>query len=96
MMACIPKAIDDAWVIDSVATLPHARRKGVAEKLLSFILEAGKSRGHSRVQVNVYIGNEPALKLYHKLGFTVSEEKRDRHFEEAIGSPGMLNLARDL
>ncbi len=96
ILACLPKAIDEAWVIDSVATLEQQRKKGVAEKLLKKILEMGKSLGHARAQVNVYIGNDPALNLYRKFGFEIIEEKRDKYFEENIGSPGMLSLARDL
>jgi len=44
----------------------------------------------------MYIGNESALNLYRKLGFEIIEEKRNKHFEEKIGSPGMLSLARNL
>jgi ribosomal protein S18 acetylase RimI-like enzyme len=44
----------------------------------------------------MYIGNEPALNLYKKMGFEVIEEKRDEYFERTIGSPGMLSLARTL
>jgi translation initiation factor 4G len=96
ILACLPKEIDGAWVIDSVATLPGHRRKGVSERLLSAILEKGKRQGYSKAQVNMYIGNEPALKLYRKCGFEIMEEKRDEYFENTLGSPGMLSLVKDL
>ena len=96
ILACLPKEIDGAWVIDSVATLPGHRGKGTAENLLKMILKKGKKQGHPRAQVNMYIGNEPALNLYRKFGFEIIEENRDEYFEENIGSPGMLTLARDL
>jgi ribosomal protein S18 acetylase RimI-like enzyme len=96
ILACLPKGIEGAWVIDSVATLPEHRRKGVSEKLLRAILEKGKRRGHSKAQVNMYIGNEPALKLYRKLGFEIVEETLDEYFEKSTGSPGMLSLVKDL
>ena len=96
ILACLPKGIDGAWVIDSVATLPEYRRKGVSEKLLHTILEKGKRQGHSKAQVNMYIGNEPALKLYRKFGFEIVEEIRDEYFQKSIGSPGMLSLVKDL
>ena len=44
----------------------------------------------------MYIGNGPALNFYRKFGFEIIEEKRDEYFEENIGSPGMLSLAKDL
>lgn len=96
ILACSPQPVKGAWVIDSVAALPGQRRRGVADKLLQQILGIGKSKGHSLAQINVYIGNEPAIRLYKKLGFEVLEEKRDKYFEEQIGSPGMISLARNL
>ena len=96
LLACLPKTIAGAWVIDSVATLPEHRGKNVAGKLLKKILEIGKKQGHSQAQVSMYIGNEPALQLYRKFGFEIIEENRDEYFEKNIGSPGMLSLARDL
>ena len=96
LLACLPKGVDGAWVIDSVATLPEHRRRGVSEKLLHRILEIGKRQGYSKAQVNMYIGNEPALRLYRKLGFELVEEIFDEYFEKSIGSPGMLSLVKDL
>lgn len=96
ILACLPKEIDNAWVVDSVATMPQFRGRGVAELLLHAILDNGKKLGYPVAQVNMYIGNDPALHLYQKLGFTVIEETRDAHFEDAIGSPGMLSLAKQL
>ena len=96
ILACLPKEIDGAWVIDSVAVLPEHRGKGAAERLLNKILERGKRQGHLQAQVNMYIGNEPALNLYRKFGFKIIEEKRDKYFEDNIGSPGMVSLIKDL
>lgn len=96
ILACLPKQIEGAWIIDSVATLPEHRRKGVSEKLLRAILEKGKRQGYSKAQINMYIGNEPALKLYRKFGFEIVEEKLDEYFQKSIGSPGMLSLVKDL
>lgn len=96
MLVCLPKEIEGAWVIDSVATLPEYRKRGIAVKLLECVLHEGKERGYNMAQINMYIGNEPALNLYKKMGFEAIEEKRDAYFEHTIGSPGMLSLARSL
>lgn len=96
VLSCLPDQIDGAWVIDSVATLPEFRRRGISEKLLSRILEAGSDLGHSKAQVNIYIGNDPARKAYEKMGFSVVEEKRCTSFMEEIGSPGMMSMAVSL
>ena len=96
ILSCLPKEIAGAWVIDSVATLPSHRGKGVAGELLKHILEEGKDHGYSKAQVNMYIGNIPALNLYLKYGFELVEEIRDGYFERHIGSPGMISLVKDL
>ena len=96
IMACLPQEVKGAWVIDSVATLPAFRRHGVASQLIDAILEQGRRYGYLRAQINLYIGNVAAETTYAKRGFTVREEKRDPYFEEAIGSPGMLSMVKDL
>ena len=96
ILSCLPKEVNNAWVIDSVATMPEYRGMGVAERLLQVVLSEGKNQGYSLAQVNMYIGNEPALRLYQKLGFAIMEETRDAYFEKSIGSPGMLSLSRKL
>jgi len=82
------REIDGVWVIDSVATLPAHRGKGVALKLLNQILEIGERQGYLKAQVNMYIGNEPALNLYSKLGFEIIEEKPCKRFKINFGHGG--------
>jgi ribosomal protein S18 acetylase RimI-like enzyme len=96
ILACLPQGIENAWVIDSVATMPEHRGRGVAERLLQAVMAEGKKFGYPMVQVNMYIGNESALRLYQKLGFTITEEILDPYFESKVGSPGILSLARKL
>jgi ribosomal protein S18 acetylase RimI-like enzyme len=96
ILSCLPEEITGAWVIDSVTTLPEHRRKGIAQKLLQQMLEKGRKQGYAKAQVNMYIGNEPALQLYRTLGFEIIEETRDSFFERHIGGPGMLSLAKNL
>ena len=96
ILSCLPQEVDGAWLIDSVATLPQHRGKGVATKLLKRILAKGMEHGHAKAQVNMYIGNDPALQLYRNLGFEICEETRDTYFEDCIGAPGMLSLTKDL
>jgi len=93
---CISDAMEGAWVIDSVATFPQFRRQGIASMLLEKILKKGRKLGFHRAQINMYIGNTPAQRVYEKLGFRVVEEKRDPTFESEIGSPGMLSLICNL
>jgi ribosomal protein S18 acetylase RimI-like enzyme len=94
--ACIPPAVEGAWVIDSVATLPAFRRKGIADRLLDNILALGREKGYRQAQISIYIGNIPAQRAYEKHGFRLLDEWPDPYFEMAIGSPGMARLIRDL
>jgi len=96
ILTCLPRDIDNAWVIDSVATMPEYRGRGVAECLLAKVMNEGREQGYSLAQIVMYAGNEPALQLYKKMGFTVIEETGDTFFEEQICSPGMLSLSRKL
>ena len=96
ILACLPGSPTDAWVIDSVATMPDFRGRGIAENLLRKVLDEGRRQGHTVSQVNMYIDNKPALDLYTKMGFEVVGEVRDKYFEKEIGSPGMLSLMRPL
>jgi ribosomal protein S18 acetylase RimI-like enzyme len=96
VLCCIPDEVEGAWVIDSVATVPEFRRRGIVDKLLEEILEKGRKQGFHRAQINMYIGNIPAQKAYEKHEFRVLDEKRHSSFEAEIGSPGMVRLLRDL
>jgi ribosomal protein S18 acetylase RimI-like enzyme len=96
VLCCIPEEVPGAWIVDSVATLPEFRRKGIVDRLLEEILEKGRKQGFRLAQINMYIGNIPAQKAYEKHGFKVVDEKRHPDFEAEIGSPGMMRLLRDL
>ena len=96
VLCCIPDDAEGAWIIDSVATVPTHRRKGLVDRLLAAILEKGRRAGFRKAQINVYIGNQPALLAYEKHGFKIIDEKRHPDFETEIGSPGMVRMLRNL
>ena len=96
IIQCVPPAVEGAWVIDSVATRPGFRRRGLVSVLIEDILERGRRQGFRRAQITIYIGNEPACRAYEKHGFRILDEIRDPYFEARIGSPGMARLVRDL
>lgn len=93
-LACMAEQPDDTWIIEWVATRPSHRGRGLTRALLRAILDAGRARGHTRFQVSVLIGNEPAQRAYEGAGFTVCGERRDPTFEATLGSPGMRWLRR--
>ena len=54
----------------NVAVHPDYRRKGIAEALINGLVDALKERGSHCLTLEVRASNEPAKKLYEKLGFT--------------------------
>jgi [ribosomal protein S18]-alanine N-acetyltransferase len=63
------------WVVDELqllglATLPAARRQGVARRLLSELVADARAAGARRVTLEVARGNAPARALYASLGFS--------------------------
>ena len=53
----------------NVAVHPDFRRKGIAEALVSGLVAALKENGSRCLTLEVRASNEPAIKLYEKLGF---------------------------
>ena len=92
VLPCVPESLEGAWIIDSVATLPEYRGRGLAGRLLESILDRGRELGFRQAQINIYIGNTPAQRLYEKQGFAVIDENRCPDFEQEIGSPGMARM----
>ena len=89
---CTFDTLDGAWVIESVATLPTYRRRGLADSLMAEILEVGRVRGHRVAQLTILIGNVAAQRGYEKAGFKVRDEKRHPDFEAALGAAGFMRM----
>ena len=63
----------------NVAVHPDYRRKGIAEALVSQLVEELKALDSHSLTLEVRASNEPAQKLYEKLGF-VLVGKRPRYY----------------
>ena len=91
-LTCIPEDAQDVWIVESVAAVPGARRRGITTMLLKEMVNRGRLDGFRRGQISVLIGNDPARKAYEKCGFRFADEKRDPSFETTFGSPGITRL----
>ncbi len=64
---------DEAWV-GGVGVVTSARRSGVGEALMQAIHEEARTRGVSRVWLEVIVENTGAFALYEKLGYHVVQD----------------------
>src|SRR3954453_13620616 len=55
--------------IGGIGVTPFARRQGVAERLMRAVLDEARIRGVREVWLEVLVQNDPAIRLYEKLGF---------------------------
>lgn len=92
---CTFDTLDRAWVIESVATLPEFRRRGLADALMAEILRTGWTRGCRVAQLTILIGNTAAQRAYEKAGFRVEGEKRHADFADELGAPGFMRMVRE-
>lgn len=55
--------------IHNVVTATSFRRRGIARRLLEYVLAAAATSGADRVLLEVRVGNVAAIALYHAFGF---------------------------
>lgn len=80
-------AVLDEGYISNIAVHPDCRRKGVADSLLSELINFSTSQELSFLTLEVRIGNAPAISLYNKYGFEIVGRRKNyyRHpTEDAI------------
>ena len=63
----------DEFYIDTLCIHKDARGKGIGTKLLQYAVEVGKSKGFTKLSLNVDIEKTNAKSLYERLGFTITE-----------------------
>jgi ribosomal protein S18 acetylase RimI-like enzyme len=94
--ACMPSDAGADFAVESVATLPEYRRRGLVRALLDAVLEDAVRRGSKLAQITTYLGNDAAQSAYEKSGFHVLDKKRCSELETILGVPGFLRLTRAL
>lgn len=61
----------DEGEITNVAVAPAARRRGIARALLTELKQQLACRNVARIVLEVRVSNEPAIRLYEQMGFSV-------------------------
>jgi len=94
--ACLPPDAGADFAIESVATLPQFRRRGLIGSLIDEVLLKARHVGCELAQITTYIGNDAARLAYEKSGFKVLDEKRCTEVDRILGVPGFVRLTRQL
>ncbi len=61
---------DQPWIFD-VSVVAKYRRNGIGKALIQEAVTAMRDKGHTKIGLQVFAHNIPALELYQALGFTV-------------------------
>ena len=93
---CFPQDAGAGWCIESVATLPEFRRRGLVDTLIRHAIEEGREQARSLAHITILIGNDPAQRAYEKAGFAVHDERGSPEFQAVVGAPGFRRLLRRL
>ena len=67
-------------VIHTLATDPDLYNQGISKFICEFCIQQAKKSGYKAVRLDVVPGNDPAVRLYEKLGFTFAGEKDLKRF----------------
>ncbi|PWT92520.1 MAG: ribosomal-protein-alanine N-acetyltransferase [Acidobacteria bacterium] len=78
---CIAWIMNDVLHINNIATDPKCRKRGYAQTVLESMLDLGRSYGCIEVKLEVRVSNEPAIRLYERLGFQVVS-KISKHYDD--------------
>lgn len=67
------EAHDDEFYVDTICVHDSARGQGIGTKLLNFAEQVAKSKGFSKISLNVEIQKEQARNLYERVGYVITE-----------------------
>ncbi len=70
----------DEWQVVELATLPDARRAGLARRLLAGLVEHARQAGDRALSLEVRVSNTPARALYEQTGF-IETRRRPRYYD---------------
>ena len=68
------KRVGHVWTIE---VLPPYRRRGIGRRLLEELERQWRARGATEFHLEVRVGNEPAIRLYEKMGYVRAGLLRD-------------------
>lgn len=91
-----PGKRDDYLIVEHVATFEPYRRNGFTSKLLEDAIRKGREGGFKGLQLEIMLGNTPAINAYEKAGFTLEKTIEDKEFAEYFTpAPGLGRMLLD-
>lgn len=87
-----PIPYDGAWMIEAVYTLAEERGKGLAAAVTKGALDAGKEAGCPNCIINTHLGNDGAVRVYERLGFSFVADGDSDACEAKLGVRGFKVL----
>jgi ribosomal-protein-alanine N-acetyltransferase len=78
-----------------IAVAPYVQRRGVGARLIRHLFDAAQERGISRIFLEMRRGN-PAIHLYHRLGFEPIGERRNYYRMENGERIDAITFARSI
>jgi ribosomal protein S18 acetylase RimI-like enzyme len=84
-----PATPSDASTLVAMYVAPRARGTGTGERLVQAVLDEAAARGRARVVLEVTETNEPARRLYERMGFTYDGTRHPLPRREHLDELGM-------
>ncbi|WP_251976988.1 GNAT family N-acetyltransferase [Salinicola avicenniae] len=82
--------------LQSICVLPSVRRRGVAARLLAWVLDQAERRGAERLLLELRESNTAARRLYERQGFTFDGQRRGYYRRADGGSEDAILMSRCL
>ena len=74
-----PAQPEEVLVIHTLTMPPKMSGRGYGTRMVRFAMEQARAQGCKVIRLDTYVGNEPAKRLYHKLGFRISGRRLVKH-----------------
>jgi ribosomal protein S18 acetylase RimI-like enzyme len=88
------EADKNEYLIAHLAVDPRFRRQGIAKSLIECAVSETQTHGFSRLVLEVEIGNEPAINLYKKMGFSVVHTREFKQYSALLSCPGFHKMLK--